>query len=158
MIVDLSKSPSKMSAKEIKALYAAARNVATYKLACTKRIKNPDEAIRHISAMFHGQTREAFGVIYLDSQHNVIGTKILFEGTINEAYVYPRVVVEGVLEAGASAIIVFHNHTSGTCEPSNADTSLTFKLRDALSLVDVKLLDHIIIGITTLSFSERGLI
>ena len=103
------------------------------------------------------QPREVFAVVYLDNRHRVIHYDALFFGTINGATVHPREVVKSVLQHNAAAVIVAHNHPSGVPEPSHADHTITQKLSEALSLIDVALLDHVIIGDGDyVSLAERG--
>lgn len=102
--------------------------------------------------------REVFAVMLLDSQHKLIDYQELFFGTINAAAVYPREVVKAVLAENAAAVIFAHNHPSGEIEPSQADIAITNRLKNALALIDVSVLDHIIIGETATSFAERGLL
>jgi len=102
---------------------------------------------------------EVFVVIFLDSQHRVIRAEELFRGTLGQTSVYPREVVKAALAANAAALIFAHNHPSGVAQPSQADELLTRSLRDALALVDVKVLDHFIVaGNHCMSFAERGLL
>jgi len=104
---------------------------------------------------------EVFGVVYLDNRHRVIACVEEFRGTIDGASVHPREIVKGALAHNASAVIFYHNHPSGVAEPSRADETLTRRLKDALSLIDVRVLDHLIVGDkadSTVSFAERGLI
>lgn len=101
--------------------------------------------------------RERFRVLFVDSQHRLIADECLAEGTLNQASVYPREVVRRSLEIGAAAIIMTHNHPSGVADASHADIKLTKHLKDALALVDVKVLDHIITaGAEAISLAERG--
>ena len=102
--------------------------------------------------------REVFAVMLLDSQHKMIEYRELFLGTIDAASVYPREVVKAVLLENAAAVIFAHNHPSGTCEPSTADKAITKRLQQALALIDVTVLDHIVIGDGTMSFAEHGLL
>lgn len=102
--------------------------------------------------------REVFAVMLLDKQHRLIQFCELFYGTIDSTAVYPREVVKLVLQHNAAAVIFAHNHPSGVAEPSEADKSITKRLTDALALIDVKVLDHIVVGETQVSFAERGLI
>lgn len=114
---------------------------------------------RYLLAMLRDKIRESFLVLYLDNQHRPIKEEILFEGTINAANVYPREVVRRSLELGANAVILAHNHPSGIAEPSQADRHITTRIIDALSLVDIRVLDHMIVGDgQVVSFAERGLI
>lgn len=101
---------------------------------------------------------EVFAVIFLDTQHKVIAYEELFQGTINGASVHPREVVRKTLKHNAAALILVHNHPSGIAEPSSADKAITIRLQDALGLIDVKTLDHLVVGSEVVSFAERGLI
>lgn len=104
--------------------------------------------------------REEFWAAWLDSQNQLIQFEQLFVGTLNQTSVYPREVVKSALSHNAAAVIFSHNHPSGLVEPSRADEALTTALKTALALVDVKVLDHIIVGPSgqSLSFAERGLV
>jgi DNA repair protein RadC len=106
-----------------------------------------------------GRAHEVFICLHLDAQHRVTGAEELFRGTLTQTSVYPREVVKSALAANAAAVIFAHNHPSGVAQPSQADELLTRQLREALALVDVKVLDHFIIaGNQALSFAERGLL
>jgi DNA repair protein RadC len=105
-----------------------------------------------------GYEREVFAVMLLNNQHELIEYKELFYGTIDAAAVYPREVVKAVLGANAAAVILTHNHPSGVSEPSQADKAITQRLVNALGLIDVRVLDHLIIGKTTMSFAENNLL
>ena len=114
------------------------------------------DLLRHKLA---GLPHEVFVCIQLDAQHRVIAIEELFRGTLTQTSVYPREVVKAALRANAAAVIFAHNHPSGACQPSQADELLTRNLKDALAMVDVKVLDHFIIaGTSALSFAERGLL
>jgi DNA repair protein RadC len=103
---------------------------------------------------------ERFGVMFLDSQNCLIAAETMFTGTLNQTSVYPREIVRAALRHNAAAVILTHNHPSGTVEPSRADEMLTRTLKEALALVDVRVLDHIITAPNdqSLSMAERGLI
>ena len=106
-----------------------------------------------------GLPHEVFVCIYLDAQHRLIAYEELFRGTLTQTSVYPREVVKSALRANAAAVIFAHNHPSGVPQPSASDERLTRDLREALSLVEVKVLDHFIVaGTQALSFAERGLL
>lgn len=105
-----------------------------------------------------GYEREIFSVMLLDSQHKLIDYKELFFGTINAASVYPREVVKLALNENAAAVIFAHNHPSGTSQPSQADIAITKRLKEALALIDISVLDHIVIGEDTSSFAEMNLL
>ncbi|WP_444929043.1 DNA repair protein RadC [Microbulbifer sp. SSSA002] len=112
----------------------------------------------YLAIQLRHRRREVFCCLYLDSQHRVIAFEELFEGTLNAANVYPREVVQQALLKGAAAVILAHNHPSGVSEPSQADIWITERLTQALELVDIKVLDHLIVGEgKALSFAERGL-
>lgn len=105
------------------------------------------------------EERELFMVLFLDTKHCLIESQVLFSGTIDCAHVHPREVVKAALLCNAAAVIIAHNHPSGDAEPSNADISITKRLKEALSLVDVHVLDHLIIGHDHIvSLSEQSLI
>ncbi|WP_017443762.1 RadC family protein [Gayadomonas joobiniege] len=102
---------------------------------------------------------EVFACLFLDNQHKVISFDVLFHGTIDGASVYPRVVAEEALNKHAAAVIFAHNHPSGVAEPSQADKQITSRLKDALALFDIRVLDHFIIGEgPPMSFAEHGLL
>ena len=109
---------------------------------------------------FADLAHEVFGVVLLDAQHRVLDVVELFRGTLSQTSVYPREVVKLALEANAAAVILVHNHPSGSLEPSTADIALTDTLKKALALIDVRVLDHFIVAGNTspLAFSERGLL
>lgn len=126
-------------------------------------ISSPDDSklylIHHFNGGIRAQEHETFVAVWLDNRHRIIAIDELFKGTIDGASVYPREVVKTALSHNAAAVIFSHNHPSGIPEPSTADNNITDRLKSALSLVDVRVLDHIIIGGTdTVSFAERGLI
>lgn len=118
--------------------------------------ESPPIVKEYLSLKMGHYEREVFALMLLDSQHRLIQFLPLFFGTIDAASVYPREVVKAVLVANAAAVILTHNHPSGAAEPSNADRAITNKLKDALALIDVRVLDHIVVGETSVSFAERG--
>lgn len=108
---------------------------------------------------FAGREYESFVALFLDAQNRLIVAEELFRGTLTQTSVYPREVVKAALRENAASVIFAHNHPSGIAEPSRADQQLTTALKQALSLVDVRVLDHLIIaGASSLSFAERGLL
>ncbi len=119
-------------------------------------LTNPDATKEYIRCKLGGYEREVFALLLLDNQNRLIEFKELFHGTVDAASVYPREVVKAVLEINASAVIMAHNHPSGDATPSQADRRITERLKDALALVDVRTLDHIVVGNDCVSFSERG--
>jgi DNA repair protein RadC len=108
----------------------------------------------HLGACEH----EVFGALHLDSRHRLIAVENLFRGTINSASVHPREVVKAALTHNAAAVVLYHNHPSGLSEPSAADELITRRLREALALIDVRVLDHLIIAESIYSFAEHGLL
>ncbi len=100
--------------------------------------------------------REVFALMLLDNQHRLIQFDILFFGTIDAASIYPREVAKAALSHNAAAVIFAHNHPSGIAEPSQADRHITDKLIKALGLIDVRVLDHVVVGEDCVSFAERG--
>ena len=106
----------------------------------------PDEVMDYLAVQMRDYQREVFVMLSLDAKHRLIDFDELFQGTINSASVYPREVCKVALQKNAAAVIVAHNHPSGNAEPSKADISITKKLKTALDILDIKLLDHFVIG------------
>lgn len=122
-------------------------------------LTSPAATRRYLSSRLRDLAHEIFACLFLDNRHRVIAFEELFRGTIDGASVYPREVVKRALGHNAAAVIFAHNHPSGVAEPSRADERLTTRLRDALNLVDIRVLDHIIVGDgTPVSFAERGML
>ena len=122
-------------------------------------LPNPNETRDYLRLRLGDCKAEVFGCLFLDSQHRVIETAELFQGTVDGASVYPRVVVQQALALNAAAIMFFHNHPSGVAEPSHADEAITKRLKDALALVDIRVLDHFVVTAgESVSFAERGLL
>ena len=122
-------------------------------------LSSPEQASDFLTHQLRDRQQEVFAVIYLNARHHVIDYRELFVGTLNGASVHPREVVKSVLKANASAVILAHNHPSGVAEPSDADANITLRLRESLALIDVRLLDHLVIGDGEyVSMSDRGLI
>lgn len=122
-------------------------------------ISSPDASKKFVRLALAGRQAETFACLYLDAQHQILGFDELFQGTLDAASVYPREVVRHVLSKGAAAVILCHNHPSGSTRVSQADRQLTQRLVEALALIDVKVLDHLIVaGATVVSFAEQGLL
>jgi DNA repair protein RadC len=120
-------------------------------------MKNPAETERYLSSRLRDYPYEVFACLFLDTRHRVISYEELFQGTIDSATVHPREVVRRALAHNAAAVILAHNHPSGLAEPSEADRRITGRLKDALGLIDVRVLDHFVIGDhQAFSFSQRG--
>ena len=114
---------------------------------------------RYVKSKLRGCRHEVFLCLFLDSQHRIIAQEELFQGTIDSAAVYPREVLNRAFYHNAAAVIFAHNHPSGVAEPSEADVSITRRLKSALDLVDIKTLDHLVVGDGEVtSMAERGLI
>ncbi|OGS01276.1 MAG: hypothetical protein A3G41_05820 [Elusimicrobia bacterium RIFCSPLOWO2_12_FULL_59_9] len=150
--------PSEKTAR-LAASLELARRVLREHLNTGDTLSSPAAVRDYLRLSLAGREHEVFVCVYLDAQHRVIESEELFRGTLTQTSVYPREVVKAALRANAAAIIFAHNHPSGVAQPSQADELLTRSLKDALSLVDVKVLDHFIVaGSGVLSFAERGLL
>jgi DNA repair protein RadC len=122
-------------------------------------LTSPDLVRSYLSAQLRHQPREVFAVLFLDNQNRLITYEELFFGTIDGASVYPREVVRRALAHNSAAVILSHNHPSGVAEPSQADCRITQRLQAALELIDVRVLDHMVVGDSeVISFAERGLL
>jgi DNA repair protein RadC len=122
-------------------------------------LQRPSDVCDYLRLMLVGEPNEIFAVLFLDTRHQVLAYEPLFHGTIDQTSVYPRVVVQRALAANAAAVIFAHQHPSGNSEPSTADRIITRRLRDALDLIDIRVLDHLIIGEgEPYSFAESGLL
>lgn len=120
-------------------------------------LSDPDAAVRLLTAELRGEPGEVFVVLFLDNKHRVRAMERMFRGTVDSAAIYPREVVRRAIEHKASSVIIAHNHPSGVAEPSRADREATECLRRSLKLVDVRMLDHLVIGDGQWeSFSRRG--
>ncbi|MDK9759189.1 DNA repair protein RadC, partial [Vibrio sp. D173a] len=109
-------------------------------------LTSPTHTKLYLSSVLRDRQREAFYILFLDNQNRVIKDEVMFEGTIDAASVYPREVVKRALFHNAAALILAHNHPSGVAEPSQADRRITRRLTDALALVDIRVLDHFVVG------------
>ena len=145
-------------------ILGAAKELVTRALAETleagERLDTPAKVRDLLRLRFAALPHEVFSVVLLDSQHQVLEVAELFRGTLSQTSVYPREVVKLALQANAAAVILAHNHPSGSLAPSPADLALTEALQKALALIDVRVLDHFIVAgtATPLSFVERGLL
>lgn len=137
----------------------AARAILARQVRRGTALSNPRTTRDFLKLRLAGHDHEVFAVLFLDNRHRVIEFVPLFRGTIDGASVYPREVVKEALRRNAAAVILAHNHPSGVAEPSHADELITGRIRDALSLVDIRVLDHFVVtGDAIVSFSERGLL
>lgn len=144
---------------------ATVEDVARYALADSvarapgRTMSSPEDTRQFLSAALQMQRSECFAVLFLDNRHRVIEFRPMFFGTIDNATVYPREIARVALSLNAAAAILAHNHPSGIAEPSDADRLITRRIRDALELIDVRLLDHFVIGNgTAVSLASRGML
>ena len=138
---------------------ALAQELLVEELASRSVFDSPRAVTDFLKLHFAGQPHESFAVMYLDAQNALIAFEELFRGTLTQTSVYPREVMRRCLQHEAAALIIAHNHPSGSVEPSRADELLTKTLGTALALMDVRVLDHIIVaGGRSLSFAQRGLL
>lgn len=142
---------------QLQAVLEMARRQMAEQLSREQVFNNVDQVRQFLTAQLRHKAHEVFAVLFLDNQHRMLVYRELFQGTIDGASVYPREVVKQVLEVNAAAVILAHNHPSGIAEPSQADRHITQQLRDALALVEVRVLDHFVVGEGQVtSFAERG--
>lgn len=136
-----------------------ARRYLRHGLERGEAITSPDMTRQFLQFQLRDYSREVFACLFLDNQHRLIAYEELFFGTIDGAYVHPREVAKRALQHNAAAIVFAHNHPSGVAEPSTADKRITARLQAALSLLDIRVLDHMVVGDTdVVSFAERGLL
>jgi len=137
----------------------AARSILARRVRRGRALSNPRNTREFLRLELASRDHEIFAIFFLDNRHRVIEFVPLFRGTIDGASVYPREVVKEALARNAAAVILAHNHPSGVAEPSQADELITARLRDALALIDVRVLDHLVVtGDQIVSFAERGLL
>ena len=143
---------------QLQAVLEMSRRHLAEKLEKGDALENAQATRQYLMARLRHYDHEVFAILLLDNKHQIISFKELFSGTIDGASVYPREVVKLVLQQNAAAVILTHNHPSGSSSPSSADRQITQKLKEALALVDVRVLDHFIVGEEGFSFAEHGLI
>lgn len=142
---------------QITAILEMARRYETGRAGNREFLESPEAVKSVISLHMRHLEHEVFACLFLDNRHRLIRYQALFSGTINSASVYPREVVKAALSANAAAVVLAHNHPSGVAEPSRADIEITAKLKQALALVEIRVLDHIIVGDGyQVSLAERG--
>lgn len=143
----------------LRALPMLARRYFEESLPCGEAIRSPADTESFLKARMQHLDHELFCCLYLDNRHRVLRFDELFRGTIDGTSVYPREVVKEALSVNAAAVILAHNHPSGVAEPSQADERITKRLKSALDLVDIRLLDHLIVGDgAATSLASRGLL
>ncbi len=144
---------------ELAAVAEMARRSLARQLQEQPVFESPQRVRQYLQLHMSGLPHEEFAVLFLDAQHRLISMDTLFRGTLTQTSVYPREVVKAALARNAAAVVLAHNHPSGAAEPSRADELLTQALKQALALVDVRVLDHLVVGQGhVVSFSERGLL
>ncbi len=144
---------------ELVAVLELARRALAQQLQQREVFSTPDAVKHYLQLHLAAKAHEVFAVLFLDVQHRLLAMEELFRGTLAQTSVYPREVVLRALHHRASAVVLAHNHPSGTVQPSRADEALTQTLKAALALVDVRVLDHVIVGAgAALSMAERGLL
>ncbi len=121
-------------------------------------ITQTQDAKDQVQILIGDYDHEVFMALFLDNRHRIIHHEIMFRGTIDAAAVYPREVVKTALKHNAAAVIFAHNHPSGVADPSQADITITRKLKNALALIEIRTLDHLIVGETVTSMAELGLV
>ncbi|MDE3739276.1 RadC family protein [Metapseudomonas resinovorans] len=142
---------------QLQAVLEMARRHLAEGLRRESALENPQAVRDFLKAQLRHSAHEQFACLFLDAKHRVLAFEVLFHGTIDGASVYPRQVVKRALAHNAAALILSHNHPSGVSEPSEADRQLTLRLKEALALIDVRVLDHFIVGDgEPLSMAERG--
>ena len=151
--------PSNLNDVEKQSVITLAMKVLAIKHRAGRSLSKPEETRNYLRLRLADYRNEVFGCLFLDNRNRIIAVRELFQGTINGASIYPRVVVQQALEVNAAAMVFFHNHPSGVAEPSHADEEITRRLKDALALVDVRVLDHFVVSAgESVSFAECGLI
>jgi DNA repair protein RadC len=143
----------------LRALPELARRYFEETLPMGEAIRSPSDTETFLMARLRDRPHEVFCCLYLDNRHRVIQFEELFRGTIDGTSVYPREIVKQALAVNAAAVILAHNHPSGVAEPSQADERITRRVKSALDLVDIRLLDHLVIGDgTSTSLASRGML
>lgn len=142
---------------QLHAIAELAKRFFASQLARESAMENPQVTRHYLQSLLAHQDREIFMVLFLDNQHRVLQTQKMFSGSINSVEVHPREIVRAALKVNAAALILAHNHPSGMSEPSKADRDITVKVNEACRLLNIRLLDHLVIGHGEyVSFAERG--
>lgn len=150
---------SRSGRSELDVVLELAKRAAAQKLSDREVFGSPDAVKNYLQLHLARKPREEFAVVFLDAQNRLMQMQVMFRGTLTQTSVYPREIVGEALRLGAAAVILAHNHPSGTVQPSRADEALTQTLKAALALVDVRVLDHVIVAPgQALSMAEKGLL
>ena len=151
--------PSDLSDVEKQSVVTLAMKVLAIQHRAGRLLSNPEATRNYLRLRLADYRNEVFGSLLLDNRQRIIAMRDLFQGTIDGASIHPRVVVQQAMEENAAAVVFFHNHPSGVAEPSHADEAITRRLKDALALVDVRVLDHFVVSAgESVSFAQRGLL
>ncbi len=151
--------PQQLSVEEQQSVIKLATDIVMETFKRWKQLQSPEIVREQLRILLATRKDEVFWILLLDSKHRMIEFKEMFSGTVCSASVYPRVIVRTALELNAAATILVHNHPSWVPEPSEADELITTKVKESLALIDVRVLDHVVVGTEgTVSFAERGLI
>lgn len=151
--------PGDLTASEQASVVCLALMTLAHKHRPGMLLKDPNDARQLLQIKLSDRLHEVFGVICLDNRNCILSIDDLFQGTIDGTSVHPRVVVQHALQKNAAAVIFYHNHPSGVAEPSRSDEALTARLKDALALIDIRVLDHVVVGIEGVtSMAERGML
>lgn len=152
-------SAATMNQAEKESVIMLAMNMLAARHQRGRPIRSPSDTQAYLRLKLADVKTERFGCLFLDNRHRILGMRELFQGTVDGTSVYPRVVVQEALDVNAAAIILYHNHPSGVAEPSQADERITQRLKSALELVDIRLLDHFVVASSDcVSLAARGLI
>ena len=152
-------TPSTLDADADNAIIESALNILHSRMTLPDTyITSPQDCKNYLKLKLAEKEHEIFAVLFLDTRHGIIKISEMFRGTIDGSSVHTREVVKEALACNAAAIILVHNHPSGISDPSEADKMITKRLKDSLALIDVRVLDHLIIGVDIVSFTERGLL
>lgn len=150
--------PQELDADYEERILAEARSIAQRRLSGRIYLRDPRAARDLLMLRLLGNPDELFACVFLDNRHGVIACEILFRGSVDGCAVHPRVIARYALLHNAAAVIVAHNHPSGVCEPSESDRHITQQIMDALNLIEVRVLDHFVVGGNdVISMAERGL-
>lgn len=151
--------PNDLTTTEQATVINLALDILTERHSPGQALTSPTDTIKYLRLKLTAYKNEFFAALFLDNRHRVLSFEELFFGTIDGASVHPRVVVQRAMEINAAAVIFCHNHPSGVSEPSHADKAITNRLKDALEILDVQVLDHIVVGAEDItSFAETGLL
>jgi DNA repair protein RadC len=152
-------NPPQLNDVEKQSVVILAMKVLAVRHRVGRAFSSPAETRDYLRLRLADYRNEVFGALFLDNRHRIIAVRELFQGTIDGASIHPRVVVQQAMEANAAAMVFYHNHPSGVAEPSQADEMITRRLKEALALVDVRVLDHFVVTAgESVSFAERGLL